>query len=122
MDFLIDGKSLFEMARGPDLDLCGVLDRSRVEFSRVAIARLLLESPALVPGGRQMLFVCPECGDLGCGAITCEVVREGELIVWRQFGFENDYDPTMADFETFASLGPFRFAWAAYRQTLAAAV
>jgi hypothetical protein len=121
-DFVIDGRSLFDAVDGENLDLCGVLDCERPDWNAPEVARLLLEATPPVPGGRQMIFVCPECGDLGCGAITCEVVRDGDAVVWRRFSFENDYDEKMSDFESYASLGPFRFEWVQYRELLATAV
>jgi hypothetical protein len=39
-----------------------------------AISRLLLSEKADLPNGRRSFFVCSECGDLGCGAITAVVV------------------------------------------------
>jgi hypothetical protein len=121
-DFVVGGASLFDAVRGEDLDLCGVLDVARRDWNVSAVASLLLEAPPPVPGGRQMIFVCPECGDLGCGAITCEVLRDGEVVTWQRFGFENDYDEKMSDFDSYQGLGPFRFDWQQYRQILATAV
>ena len=121
-DFVVGGASLFDAVRGEDLDLCGVLDVARRDWNVSAVASLLLEAPPLVPGGRHMIFVCPECGDLGCGAITSEVLRDGEVVTWQRFGFENDYDEKMSDFDSYKSLGPFRFDWQQYRQILATAV
>ena len=69
-----------------------------------------------------MIFVCPECGDLGCGAITCEVIREADTVVWQRFGFENDYDEKMSDFDSYSSIGLFRFDREHYRELLARAV
>ena len=46
--------------------------------------RLLGRLPADLPPGRVAVFVCPECADLGCGAVTVrlelqdDVVRSGE--------------------------------------------
>lgn len=121
-DFLIDGRSLFDAVDGANLDLCGVADCERRDRNVTAVSHLLLESVPPVPGGRQVIFVCPECGDLGCGAITCEVVRDGDSVIWRRFGYENDYDEKMSDFESYAALGPFTFEWNVYRQILATAV
>lgn len=121
-DFVVGGRSLFEAVGGAEQDLCGVLDCERHDRNRSAVACLSLEAPPPAPGGRQLIFVCPECGDLSCGAITCEVAVVGDEIVWRRFGFENDYDETMSDFASYAALGPFRFSSLQYRQILATAV
>ena len=34
------------------------------------IAELLRKAPASLPSGRTPSYVCPECGDVGCGAIA----------------------------------------------------
>jgi hypothetical protein len=65
-----------------------------------------------------MLSVCPECGDLGCGAITCVIEQHGPFIVWHSFGYEDNYDEAMSDFETFAAIGPFQFEAEPYRAVL----
>ena len=36
--------------------------------------------------------MCPECGDLGCGAVTVVIERSGDKIIWRDFGFESNSD------------------------------
>jgi hypothetical protein len=66
-----------------------------------------------------MLFVCPECGDLGCGAITVAISAHGDTITWSDFRYENNYDATITT--RYADVGPFRFDAAAYRNALEAA-
>jgi hypothetical protein len=34
-------------------------------------------------------LVCPECGDIGCGAIAVRVTRDGGNVVWSDFAREN---------------------------------
>jgi hypothetical protein len=57
-----------------------------------AVDRLLLTSEADFPNERRSLFVCAECGDLGCGAVTLSVTRVGGKVVWSDFGYENTYE------------------------------
>jgi hypothetical protein len=64
------------------------------------------------------IYVCGECGDLGCGAITAIVERTPEGFVWRNFAFENNYDATMTDLEPYRGVGPFFFNEAEYLQAL----
>lgn len=49
-----------------------------------------LTSP--LPNGRVPLFVCPVCGDLGCGAVSVGVERSTTTVVWRDFGWDFDYE------------------------------
>jgi hypothetical protein len=65
-----------------------------------------------------MLFVCAECGDLGCGALTVQIAVTDGGIVWRDFAHENDYDPDMTERERFRAVGPFVFDAAQYAEAL----
>jgi hypothetical protein len=68
--------------------------------------------------GRVPLSVCAECGDLGCGAITALVERTPDGFVWRDFAFENNYDGTMTDMDSYRAIGPFMFNKTEYWQVL----
>jgi hypothetical protein len=118
LDFIIDAQSLYELLGTQKLDLVGVLGWSPPARDDHAVAELLLEAPGSQAGGRQKLFVCPECGDIGCGAITVMVSLQGDNYVWRDFGYENDYDPNMADFSSYAAVGPYQFEATQYRAAL----
>src|SRR5215470_15806861 len=92
LDFVIDGQSLWERV-GKTRDFISIFcfEYQREETIKAANRLLLLEK-AILPADRRSLFICSECGDIGCGAITALVVREGPSIVWRDFGYENDYE------------------------------
>jgi hypothetical protein len=62
------------------------------EEARKAIQWLLLKDKADLPNDRRSFFVCPECGDLVCGAVTAIVVKEGDTVSWRNFGHQNNYE------------------------------
>ena len=83
-----------------------------------AIGRLLLSGKADLPNDRRSFFVCSECGDLGCGAITAVVERQGETVWWKAFGYENTYEDTIV-FDDYKTVGPFTFNATAYEHTLA---
>lgn len=53
---------------------------------------LLGETPPELVNGRIPIFVCPECGDLGCGAITAEVERDRDTVIWRDLGWDVNYE------------------------------
>ena len=65
----------------------------------------LQEKPELA-SGRALIYVCPECGDVDCGAITANIVDYGDRIVWKNFGYETDYGGTS---ETFTDVEPIEF-------------
>lgn len=75
------------------------------EFADRLLGRL---APDL-PSARVALYVCPECGDLGCGAVGALVERVAGKVVWRSFALENNYDG-MVYSEGYDDLGPFEFA------------
>ncbi|MET7994592.1 hypothetical protein ABZU76_27240 [Amycolatopsis sp. NPDC005232] len=99
LDFEIDGARLGESLRSLGDDV-------------IAVAPADLGADAL-PDGRVPLFVCPECGDLGCGGVTVVLERTADEVVWRDFGWQTDYDPEVFR-ERYAGLGPFRFSRAQY--------
>ncbi len=39
---------------------------------------------------RIELYVCEECGDIGCGAITAKIIDRGDRIVWAEFANQSD--------------------------------
>jgi hypothetical protein len=86
-----------------------------------AARRLLLSEKAVFPAARRSLFICSECGDIGCGAVTASVVREGHSIVWKDFGYENDYEENMLR-DDYKQIGPYMFDWPNYERALLQAV
>jgi hypothetical protein len=78
-----------------------------------AIDRLALRAPPDLPGGRTSLYVCAECGDLGCGALSMVVEMRGETVEWRDFANQNDYDGEIHR-EGHEGNGPVRFEIGAY--------
>jgi hypothetical protein len=113
LDFVVDGRSLFDalIARGHDMTSCLTLD----PFGAEARERLVLRQPGDLPSGRVSLYVCAECGDLGCGCISVAVERIAGSIVWRDFGYENNYEP---EFKPLIGIGPFHFSSVHYSTLL----
>jgi hypothetical protein len=120
LDFVVDGRSLFDELTRRGHDLVSCLGWGDPAWRAEGAARLLRRVEPDLPGGRTALFVCPECGDLDCGAVSAVVAREGEAIVWRDLAFEHAY---MAEggrgVEPLPGLGPFRFHPAEYHAALA---
>lgn len=116
LDFVIDGQSLWETLRKPDM--VSVLCAEYIEKETVnAMSRLLLNLKADLPNGRRSLFICSECGDLGCGAITAVVERRCESFTWSAFGYENNYEDQIS-LDAYKSIGPFTFDAIKYEQAL----
>lgn len=69
-----------------------------------------------------MFYVCSECGDIGCGAITGLITEAVDVMIWSDFAYEfKDYsapdEPIV--YQWFRDVGPFRFDRNEYRQVLA---
>jgi hypothetical protein len=133
LDFVIDGTSLWDslldaMHRGnwgesTATDLIGCLGWiSNREVEDKQVARLLAEESSELETGRTVVYICPECGDIGCGAITCVVDKEGGDIVWQRFAHEVNYRYTenepLFDEGGFEDIGPFRFEVSELRAVL----
>src|SRR4051812_18696398 len=46
------------------------------DLAAAAAARLLRKAVPDLPTGRYALLICPECGDLGCGAVSAIIERQ----------------------------------------------
>lgn len=112
LDFVIDGVPLSSLLTVDFISPFGWLDAREQEAT---IDRLLGKSPPDMPGGRNTLYVCPECADIGCGAVTLLIERGPDHIIWKDFGFENNYDDVghTADFQ---DIGPFTFDLRPYHE------
>ncbi|MER7505169.1 hypothetical protein AB0L05_34945 [Nonomuraea pusilla] len=58
--------------------------------------------------GRMPLYVCPECRDLGCGALTMVLEVSSDRVVWRDLGWQTD-DPDEVDHDDLTDISPFVF-------------
>lgn len=114
LDFVIDGNPFSEKVG----DL--VTEIASFKFGgETAIKRLLLEEESDFPNNRRSLYVCSECGDLDCGAISIIIEKREDNIVWKDFGFQNGYSDDLSIYENF---GPFVFNENEYREILLAAL
>ena len=52
-----------------------------------------------------MLFVCSECGDIGCGAITFRLTETDTTITWSDFGYDDSFEAT----SPYKNIMPFCF-------------
>lgn len=68
-----------------------------------------------MPNGRNTLYVCVECADIGCGAVTLLIEIEPSHIIWKDFGFENNYEDVVQTLD-FQDIGPFTFDATQYNE------
>ncbi|MCZ7456813.1 oxidoreductase [Streptomyces sp. WMMC940] len=116
LDFVVDGRPLLLLLS--DVDAVSPLASDVPPAIVIRQVRgLLLDAEAPLPGGRHVLYGCPECEELGCGAVTAVIERQGNDVVWRDFAWQTD---ETADLELngYPGTGPFRFRADAYRAAL----
>ena len=112
LDFVIDGVPLSSRLSVDFISPFGWLTPRDHE---AAIDRLLGNSPPDMPNGRNTLYICPECADIGCGAVTLIVESGPDHIIWKDFGFENNYE-NVVHTAGFEDIGPFTFDVRQYRE------
>lgn len=116
-DFVLDGQSLWERVGKPN-DMVSILCVDyAVEETIQAVNRLLLVEKPDLPNGRRSLFICSECGDIGCGAVTAIVTKVADSFIWEKFGYENNYENHVI-LDDYLDVGPFTFNAAEYERTL----
>jgi hypothetical protein len=95
LDFKVDGRPLYPeiRRRGHDFITGLWLDDAVARAAAVvAVRRLLGVEPPDAPHNRVSVYVCAECGDLGCGAITVDVGKSDAAVSWRDWGYQTNYD------------------------------
>ncbi len=117
-DFLIDGQCLLEMLvkrAGGHADFMGCFVSGCAKECEHMSSMLLGVLPG--SGKRVLLYICPECGDVACGAYSVLVRRERESYVWESFA----YQTSESDLKTLEAFGPFAFDARMYRGSVLAA-
>lgn len=110
IDFIVSGQSLMEIFCLLNYNLIGTFGWSEnVEFEIKKIDEFLGNEKPELETGRTCFYVCPECGDIGCGAITAKIEVTDNAVVWKDFGYEDDSDFLVADTYQFENIGPFYF-------------
>ncbi|MFE0917553.1 oxidoreductase [Streptomyces nigra] len=116
VDFIVDGRPLlFQLS---DLDAVSPLasDVPPAIFT-AQVRSLLLEADAPLPGGRYVVYGCPDCADLACGAVTAAIARDGDDYIWRDFAWQTDEHADL-ELNGYHGIGPFRFQGDEYRAAL----
>ncbi|MCT9077703.1 hypothetical protein [Streptomyces fulvoviolaceus] len=116
VDFIVDERPLlFQLS---DLDAVSPLasDVPPAIFT-AQVRSLLMETDAPLPGGRYVIYGCPECEDLACGAVTAAIERDGDDYIWRDFAWQTDEHADL-ELNGYHGIGPFRFHGSEYREAL----
>jgi hypothetical protein len=81
------------------------------EYDRHVLNVFRLKEKSQLDSGRVMIYVCPECGDIDCGAITATIKDFGDRIIWTDFGYETNYGGLT---ETYDNVKPIEFERSSY--------
>jgi hypothetical protein len=102
LDFEVDGIGLSTKFG----DMVSCLGWAMSDWNDKAVRRLLLEESADFENNRRSLYVCPECGDLGCGAVSIIVDYIDECVIWKDFAYQNNYSDDLTPYD---GIGTFVF-------------
>ena len=112
LDFVIDGQSLRDILQPGDL--IGCLGWLSSQAEEQLIRQLMLRQPSQLENQSYELYICPECGDLECGAITVQIEKTANNFIWKDFQYYNGYN----DPDFLQDIGPFQFNKTEYWQML----
>lgn len=119
-DFRIDERSLLEIlvtADGGHSDYMSGFVSGHLE-QNLQFANSLVRCDQLqAKPYRVVIYICPECGDIGCGAYSVQIRSFNGEIIWEEFAYENGYEEPRA----IPDVGPFIFSSAPYVRAVNAA-
>lgn len=111
-DFFVSGHSLKTILNIETADFITLLGwGTNQEYDKHILNVFRLKEKSQLDSGRVMIYVCPECGDINCGAVTATIKDFGDRIIWSDFGYETD---TGGMTETYDQVKPIEFARASY--------
>jgi hypothetical protein len=115
-DILINGKPLVERIRQHEGGQMSYV--SPLGWIHESFERLVLQSPPDLPGGRTSILVCSQCGDLGCGAVSAVIIRDGDEVIWGDLGIANNLGIDDGNPWLFEKVRSFKFSWVDYTKAL----
>jgi hypothetical protein len=114
--FSVDGESIRNILKTDNITGVGW---GNPDEQKRYIDQLLGNQESKLNSKRIPLYLCAECGDLGCGAITIEIKKGNGKVVWAQFGFENNYENEVHSTDIYQNIGPYEFEEKEYAELLA---
>ena len=108
INFILDGESLLETlskAIEGHSDYMGCFVNGFEDENRKISNMFTCAAKPDLNDGRVLLYICPECGDIGCGAYGARIIKSNNQYVWQDFAYVNGYEDAV-DIE---GIGPFYF-------------
>lgn len=90
-ELLIDGRSARSLVEQPGQ--ASALDSWPLDVMVEALRSGRMTSLGWPDEKRVPLFVCGDCGDPACGAVTCRVTVGPTTVTWSDVAWENFYEP-----------------------------
>jgi len=116
-NFIIDGIDLLNTLVESEYthnDFLGCFTRGWDKLNLHSKKQLLLLEKAEMDSGRCLIYICPECADVGCGAYGCHIKKDGDFYIWENFAYENGYEePRIIE-----GVGPYRFKASEYKSAI----
>jgi hypothetical protein len=102
LDFVVSGQSLKNILGIENADYTTLIGfGTKREYDKQILNIFRLKEKSYLATGRVMIYVCPECGDIDCGAITAVILDLGSKIVWKDFGYETGYGGVTEEYPNF---------------------
>ncbi len=114
LDVVINGRPLMDIDEIAELDTVSRFDFADLDAARTCVSELTLND-STADSRAILLYVCPLCGDLGCGAVQVQVSRSAYNFDWGSFSYVNGIDDPKP-----LAIGPFKFEADAYLKTMLA--
>ncbi|MGC5166499.1 hypothetical protein [Luteimicrobium sp. DT211] len=121
LDFTLGGERVHDLVAcclGYESDDISALHDGWPDGAIESIERLLGLADPDLPDGRTSIYVCPECGDLGCGAVTARVRFTETTVEWRDLGFQDENFPEITPILDGGAPLSVRFDRASYEEHL----
>ncbi|WP_020603856.1 hypothetical protein [Spirosoma spitsbergense] len=116
IDFIVSGQSLGQLVSAFMADRIGIFGWIPDKWhENDRVDEFLGLIPPELTTGRTSFYVCPECGDIGCGAITAKIEVTEKQVIWKEFGYETNY--SAPDLSRYQEVGPFIFERTVYAKT-----
>jgi hypothetical protein len=108
VDFIVSGRPLSEVFKTKENDMISMFGWGiNTDYEKRTIKEFIKQESSELETGRTVIYGCSECGDIGCGAITAEIIDLGDKIIWKEFGYENNY--SVFDLDDYKHILPFLF-------------
>lgn len=118
IDFIVNGQSLEKLLHIAPYGEIGTFGWSEnIEYENKCVDEFLGLEKSELESGRTSFYVCGECGDIGCGAITAKIIVTEKAVIWKDFAYE-DLSEEELDFTDYKGIGPFEFDKIEYSITI----